>query len=272
MNILMIGDIVGNPGRKAVMNLLPKLRQELELDLVVANADNLSSKGRGTSVHGVELMQAAGVDFFTNGDHAWMDRDFVSHLDDKNFPCVRPGNYPPGNLGRGWDVVDLGPKGRVLIINVQGRAFLRDLVDDPLRYVDEVLAENKDEEYVAILVDNHADATSEKWAMGWYLDGRVTAVVGTHTHVPTADQCILDEGTAYVTDLGMTGPWRSILGVQKETIISIQKLQTPHKFETEEEGPVDFRSVLIKTSDGKAASIERVDRRIEPDPKTHKIN
>ena len=108
--------------------------------------------------------------------------------------------------------------------------------------------------------------------MGWYLDGRVTAVVGTHTHVPTADQCILDEGTAYVTDLGMTGPWRSILGVQKETIISIQKLQTPHKFETEEEGPVDFRSVLIKTSDGKAASIERVDRRIEPDPKTHKIN
>jgi calcineurin-like phosphoesterase len=108
MNILFIGDIVGNPGRKAVMQLLPGLRKELDIDLVVANADNLSSKGRGTSVHGVELMIQSGVDFFTNGDHAWKDRDFVARLNDKNFPCIRPGNYPAGNSGRGWDVVDLG--------------------------------------------------------------------------------------------------------------------------------------------------------------------
>jgi metallophosphoesterase (TIGR00282 family) len=254
------------------MQLLPGLRQELEVDLVVANADNLSSKGRGASVHGVELMIQAGVDFFTNGDHAWKDREFVERLNDKNFPCLRPGNYPPGNAGRGWDVIDLGAKGRVLIINVQGRAFMRDLVDDPLRYVNAVLEQHKGEDLAAILIDNHAEATSEKWALGWYVDGRATAVVGTHTHVPTADATLLHDGTAYVSDLGMTGPFDRVLGVSKETIISIQLLQTPHKFETQEEGPVDFRSVLIKTENGRATSIERVDRRIEPDSKTNKIS
>lgn len=272
MNILFIGDIVGNPGRKAVMKVLPGLRRELAIDLVVANADNLSSKGRGTSVHGVELMQSAGVDFFTNGDHAWKDRDFVERLNDRHFPCIRPGNYPDGNSGRGWDIVDLGAKGKVLIINVQGRAFMRDLVNDPLRYVDMVLEQHRSEDFAAILIDNHAEATSEKWALGWYVDGRVTAVVGTHTHVPTADATLLYNGTAYVSDIGMTGPFDSVLGVEKETIISIQLLQTPHKFETQEEGPVDFRSVLITTDNGKAVSIERIDQRIEPDPQTHKIS
>jgi metallophosphoesterase (TIGR00282 family) len=272
MNILFIGDIVGNPGRKAVQNILPKLRKELELDLVIANADNLSSRGRGASVHGVELMIQAGVDFFTNGDHTWKDREFVEKLDDKNFPCIRPGNYPPGNAGRGWDIIDLGAKGRVLIINVQGRVFMRDLTDDPLRYVEAILDQHSQDFFNAILIDNHAEATSEKWALGWYVDGRATAVVGTHTHVPTCDQCLLDEGTAYVSDLGMTGPWRSVLGVQKDTILRTQQLQTPQKFETEEEGPVDFRSCLIKTDqNGKALSIERVDRRVEPDSKTNKI-
>lgn len=273
MNILFIGDIVGNPGRKAVMQLLPGLRKELNINLVVANADNLSSKGRGTSVHGVELMESAGVNFFTNGDHAWKDREFTERLQDKNFPCIRPGNYPPGNAGRGWDIVDLGADGKVLIINVQGRAFMRDLVDDPMRYVDAVLDQNKNEDLAAIVIDNHAEATSEKWALGWYLDGRVSAVVGTHTHVPTADATMLYKGTAYVSDIGMTGPFDSVLGVDKQTIISIQLLQTPHKFETQELGPVDFRSVLIRTDgSGKALSIERVDRRIEPDSKSTKIS
>lgn len=266
MKILFIGDIVGNPGRKAVMKLLPGLRKELNIGVVLANADNLSSKGRGASVHGIELMQSAGVDFFTNGDHAWKDREFVERLNDKNFPCLRPGNYPPGNAGRGYDVIDLGSKGQVLVINVQGRAFMRDLVDDPLRYVDQVLEETKGQDFAAILIDNHAEATSEKWALGWYVDGRVSAVVGTHTHVPTADTTLLYEGTAYVSDIGMTGPFDSILGVDKETIISIQLLQTPHKFETQENGPVDFRSVLIEVDDnGRATSIERIDRRLEPD-------
>jgi metallophosphoesterase (TIGR00282 family) len=271
MNILFIGDIVGNPGRKAVQRLLPNLRQEHQIDLVVANADNLSSKGRGTSIHGVELMQAAGVDFFTNGDHAWKDREFVERLNDTNFPCIRPGNYPPGNAGRGWDIIDLGAKGRVLVINVQGRAFMRDLTDDPMRYVDEVLTQHQDDHFAAILIDNHAEATSEKWALGWYVDGRVSAVVGTHTHVPTCDTYILDQGTGYVSDLGMTGPWRSVLGVEVATIVRIQQLQTPQKFETEEEGPVDFRSVLIRIENGKTIDITRIDQRINPDPKSNKI-
>ena len=150
---------------------------------------------------------------------------------------------------------------------------MRDLTDDPFRCVDAILDKFSREDYKAILVDVHAEATSEKVALGWYLDGRVTAVVGTHTHIPTADAGLLNKGTAYTTDIGMTGPFESVLGVEKDTIISIQMHQTPHRFATEEEGPVDFRSVLIQTdNDGNAVNIERLDQRIQPSPKTNKID
>lgn len=273
MNILFIGDIVGNPGRKAVMKLLPQIKKDKDIDLVVANADNLSSKGRGASVHGIELMMQAGVDAFTNGDHTWKMMDFVEAIDEGRIPAIRPANYPNGAKGKGFMELDLGSKGKVLLINLQGRAFMRDLTDDPFRCIDAILDRHPKEDYQAILVDIHAEATSEKVALGWYLNGRVTAVVGTHTHIPTADAGLLNKGTAYVTDIGMTGPFHSVLGVQTDTIISITMKQTPHRFETEEEGPVDFRSVLIQTdTSGNATHIERLDHRLQPNPKTNKID
>lgn len=273
MNILYIGDIVGNPGRKAVMKLLPKLRQEHDIDLVVANADNLSSTGRGASDHGLDLMFSAGVDFFTSGDHFWKFRDTVELIDQGHYAVIRPANYPPGAPAKGYDVIDLGAKGKVLIINLQGRVFMRDLTDDPFRVVDSILEKHPRDEYPTILVDVHAEATSEKVALGWYLDGRVSAVVGTHTHIPTADAGLLEQGTAYVSDIGMTGPFHSVLGVKSDTIISLQMHQTPHRFETEEEGPVDFRSVLITTDkQGQATAIQRLDHRLQPNSKTNKID
>ena len=273
MNILYIGDIVGNPGRKAVMKLLPQIKKDKEIDVVIANADNLSSKGRGASVHGIELMMQAGVDAFSNGDHTWKVPDFVEAMDEGRIPAIRPANYPSGAKGKGFMELDMGAKGKVLVINLQGRVFMRDLTDDPFRCVDSILEKHARDEYQAILVDVHAEATSEKIALGWYLDGRVSAVVGTHTHIPTADAGMLNEGTAYVTYIGITGPFNILHDVKTETIISIQMQQTPHRFETEEEGPVDFRSVLIKTdSTGAATAIERLDHRIEPNSKTNKID
>jgi len=255
------------------MKLLPHFKKYKNIDLVIANADNLSSKGRGASVHGIELMMQAGVDAFTNGDHTWKFPDFVEAIDENSIPAIRPANYPNGAKGKGWLELDLGSKGKVLIINLQGRVFMRDLTDDPFRCIDAILENHPREEYKAILVDIHAEATSEKVALGWYLDGRVTAVVGTHTHIPTADAGLLNQGTAFVTDIGMTGPFESVLGVQTDTIISIQMHQTPHRFETEEEGPVDFRSVLIQTNNhGNATHIERVDHRIQPNSKSNKID
>lgn len=273
MNILYIGDIVGNPGRKAVMKLLPGLRKEHNIDLVVANADNLSSTGRGASDHGLDLMFGSGVDFFTSGDHFWKFRDTVELIDQGQYAVIRPANYPPGAPAKGFDTIDLGAKGKVLIINLQGRVFMRDLVDDPFRVIDSILEKYPRDEYPTILVDVHAEATSEKVALGWYLDGRVSAVVGTHTHVPTADQGLLEQGTAFVADIGMTGPFHSVLGVKSATIISLQMKSTPHKFETEEEGPVDFRSVLITTdAQGNSTDIKRLDQRLMPNPKTGKID
>jgi metallophosphoesterase (TIGR00282 family) len=273
MNILFIGDIVGNPGRKAVMKLLPQIKKDKEIDVVIANADNLSSKGRGASVHGIELMMQAGVDAFTNGDHVWKFPDFVEAIDNGSIPGIRPANYPSGAKGKGWLELDLGAKGKILLINLQGRVFMRDLTDDPFRCVDTILEKHPRDNNNAIWVDVHAEATSEKVALAWYLDGRVSAVVGTHTHIPTADATLLDQGTAYVSDIGMTGPFNSVLGVKTETIISIQMQQTPHRFETEEEGPVDFRSVFIQTdNNGNAAHIERLDLRIQPNSQSNKVD
>ena len=272
MNILYIGDIVGKPGRKAVQKILPQLRKDKNIDLVVANADNLSSTGRGASDHGLEVIMQAGVDFFTSGDHFWKHRDVVQMIDNGTYPVIRPANYPPGALGKGWGEFDLGAAGKVVIINLMGRVFIRDLVDDPFRCIYFILQKYPRDEYKTILVDIHAEATSEKMALGWYLDGRVSAVVGTHTHVPTADAGLLQKGTAYVSDIGMTGPFHSVLGVKTDTIISVQMHQTPHKFEVEEEGPVDFRSIFIQTdSDGNATHIERLDQRLLPDLKTNMV-
>lgn len=255
MKILFVGDVVGRPGRNAVTALLPGLREELGVDLAVVNGEN-SAGGAGLTADIARELHDAGADVVTNGNHVWDQRQFMKDIDGLDF-CVRPVNLAPGNPGRGWTIVK-----DVLVVNAIGRTFMTP-VDDPFRAVDAVLAEVGDRARVK-LVDWHAEATSEKIAIGWHLDGRVSAVVGSHTHVPTADARILPKGTAHVTDTGMVGPRDSVLGVDPAIIVARFLDGMPRRFEVAG-GPVQFNSVLIDVdaATGLATAIQRVDREWE---------
>jgi 2',3'-cyclic-nucleotide 2'-phosphodiesterase len=242
MNLLFIGDVFGRPGRETVKKLLKKYRQKHEVDFVVANAENMHH-GKGVTEKNIADMRDAGVDFFTSGNHVFKDRTILPHLDDKKLPLIRPDNYPPGVPGRGWEIVSVG-KRRVLVINLMGRVFMPMHLDCPFRAADRILEETKDEKLSAILVDFHAETTSEKMALAHYLDGRVTAVMGTHTHVPTADARILKGGTAFQTDTGLTGPIDSVIGVEKGPVIENFLTQMPVKHEVAA-GPTVFNAILI---------------------------
>ena len=252
MNILFIGDIVGSPGRRAVKHFLPELRREYEVDLVVANAEN-AAHGRGLTPKLAEELLDAGIDVLTSGNHIWDEKSIIPAME-TDLPLLRPINYPEGVPGRGYLIQD-----DVLIVNVMGRTFMADL-DDPFRAMDRLLNTLPDVPPV-VCVDFHADATSEKVAMGWYLDGRVSSVVGTHSHVPTADAWVLPNGTAYVSDLGMTGPKYSVIGVQTEAVLQRFLTQMPNKFPVAE-GPAVLGAVVVDIDplSGKARSIKRVDR------------
>ena len=251
----MIGDVVGRPGRTAVSNLLPDLRDELGLDLVVANGENAAG-GFGLTADTAKELLSSGVDVITSGNHIWDQKEIVPHLDGP-LPILRPLNYPPSTPGRGH--LRLGD---VIVVNVLGRVFVGDR-DCPFRTVDALL-DGLDERPAAIVVDMHAEATSEKAAMGWFLDGRVSAVVGTHTHVPTADARILPQGTAFVSDLGMVGPTDSIIGVEPADALERFLTQTPQRLKVAKDGPVNFNSVLVEIDEtsGKAIDIARVDRQV----------
>jgi hypothetical protein len=223
--IAFIGDVVGQSGRRIVARVTPRLRDEHGAHLVIANAEN-SAGGFGFNPGSIAEMEAAGVDFFTSGNHVWDKREGIPLLDAKDN-IVRPANYPDAP-GRGVRIVP-GTHGRVAVINLQGRVFLPPL-DCPFRAVDRLLAELAPETRV-VVVDMHAEATSEKIAMGFYLDGRVSLVIGTHTHVPTRDARILPGGTGYVTDVGMTGSYDSVLGVRKEDVIERFLTMRPTRFE-----------------------------------------
>jgi metallophosphoesterase (TIGR00282 family) len=253
VNILMIGDVIGKPGRKAVAGLLPGLRQELGLDLVIANGENAAA-GRGLTPSTAQELFDAGVDVLTSGNHIWDQKEILSIID-KESPILRPANYPPSAPGRGV----LTQKG-VTVLNLQGRTFMPE-IDDPFRAADAALADVRDD--AIVFVDMHAEATSEKQAMARYLDGRVSAVVGTHTHVPTADARILPRGTAYVTDAGMVGPSESIIGNDIESVLRRFTTGMPTRLPVAEQGgPVQFNAVLVEIdrSSAKAKRIERVDR------------
>lgn len=259
MRILMIGDIVGRPGRRAACALVPELRRQEQLDLVVANGEN-SAGGRGLTPETADELLGCGIDVLTSGNHIFHQKDILPYLE-MDVPVLRPLNYPAGVPGRGHTVVSLSAGRRVLVINLCGRVNLMDL-DSPFQRVDRLFRDFTSVPPVA-LVDFHAETTSEKQAMGWFLDGRVSAVVGTHTHIPTADARILRHGTAYVTDLGMVGPYNSILGDRIEPILSHFLTQMPARFEVGD-GPVSFNSVLIDVDDtGRARSIRRIDRVLE---------
>lgn len=259
MNILILGDIVGRPGRLAIKKALPKLKKKYDVDFTIANADNLTH-GVGPTRDKIEEVFDYGVNYFTNGDHVFRFKQVYSDLDDDNFPLIRPANYPESAPGRGHQIVDLGKSGQILIINLLGQVFMRDNPASPFDKVQEILSQYQDVHFAAIVVDFHAEATSEKRAMGFFLDGRVSAVVGTHTHVPTADAQVLPQGTAYVSDLGMVGTKNSILGENKDSVLEHFIQKTPHRYTIEEDGELALGGVLVTVDkNGLAKKIIRCD-------------
>jgi metallophosphoesterase (TIGR00282 family) len=257
MQILAIGDVIGKPGRLAVQKLLPGLRRQYGLELVIANGENAAGGMGLTSTTARELLEA-GVDVLTSGNHIWDQKEIIPFLDG-NLPILRPFNYPPGVPGRGLLIQE-----HVAVINLIGRTFIGNF-DCPFRAMDGLLSGLKDN-CSTIIVDFHAEATSEKVAMGRYLDGRVSAVVGTHTHVGTIDARVLPRGTAHITDIGMTGPLDSIIGDDIESVLNRFLTGMPHRLAVGT-GKVMLNSVLINVEDksGRANSIERIDREVEVD-------
>jgi 2',3'-cyclic-nucleotide 2'-phosphodiesterase len=260
MRILFIGDIFGRPGRTIVRERLAGLVKEQQADLIIANGEN-SAAGFGITPQLAEELFDFGIDVITTGNHVWDKREIVEYFESANgnphSPArrvLRPANYPAGMPGAGFYE---GRKGDVpyAVINLQGRVFMASN-DDPFRKADEIL---KKIEAKVILVDVHAEATSEKISMGWYLDGRVTAVVGTHTHIPTADERVLPNGTAYITDVGMTGPYDSVIGVKKELVVGKFLNNMPVRFEAAT-GDVRLCGVLVDCDErtGKARKIHRI--------------
>jgi metallophosphoesterase (TIGR00282 family) len=252
MLILAIGDIIGKPGRKALSQLLPDLRQQYGLDLVIANGENAAG-GIGLTPETAKELLEAGADVITSGNHIWAQKEIFPYLEGQ-MPILRPLNYPPGVPGRGYLVV-----GKVAVVNIMGRTFMGDL-DCPFQAMDKLLSELKEK---IIIVDFHAEATSEKMAMGRYLDGRVSAVLGTHTHVGTIDSQILARGTAYVTDIGMTGPIDSVIG--DDTNAVLQRFLTGiHRRLSVGKGKSALNAVMVDIDDsGRAKSIERIYREVD---------
>jgi metallophosphoesterase (TIGR00282 family) len=257
MNILFIGDVIGKPGRQCVTQWLPEMCEELSLDFVIANAEN-SAGGLGATPETLEDMRRAGVHAFTMGNHTWRKKILVTELDTM-CDVVRPANYSPGAPGRGHAVVR-GPRGNTVgLVSVLGRVYL-DPNECPFDHALKA-AEELRKTTPIVLVDIHAEATSEKVAMGWHLDGRCTAVVGTHTHVQTADDRVLPEGTAYITDVGMTGPRDSVIGSDRDAVLKRFVTGMPSHFSVATEPPW-LNAVLIDADDetGQARSITRIQR------------
>lgn len=258
-----MGDIVARPGRAVVSKILPSLREELKVDLVFANAENLAG-GRGATSETLLDMLNSGVDYFTSGHHIFDQEDFEKTLTDPDLRILRPANYPEDIPGKGFTLISDSSGGKVLLVNLLGNVFTRCNTACPFRCIENILKQFSDESLEAIFVDFHAEVTSEKRAMGFFLDGKVSAMVGTHTHVPTADAQILPKGTAYVTDIGMVGAKDSVIGVKSEIIIDYLKYPYPRSFEWEKRGRIDFQSVLLKINDkGRATKIERWDKVLE---------
>lgn len=255
MRLLMIGDVVGGAGRRALVKHAPELRSELRADFLVVNGENAAGGIGITREIALEMFERAGADVVTLGNHAWGKREVYSYLDSEPR-ILRPANYPEGVPGRGSGIFRCGNH-LVGVAVFQGRIFL-DPIEDPFALADAVLEKFRAETPVS-LIDFHAEATSEKQAFGWHLDGRATAVIGTHTHVATADERILPCGTAFQTDVGMTGPLQSVIGMRVDRAIERFRTRLPSKFEAAE-GPAVVQGVLIEADDasGRALSIQRI--------------
>jgi metallophosphoesterase (TIGR00282 family) len=259
MRILFIGDIVGEPGRRAVERLVPKMKKRDGIDFVVANGENVAG-GSGITPALAEELLDAGVDVITTGDHIWKRKEIVEEIESQDR-LLRPANYPQGAPGRGAIVVQSESGVEVGVVNLIGRVFMQ-AVECPFRTVRSEIDRIKAKARV-IIVDIHAEATSEKIALGWYLDGLVSAVIGTHTHVQTADEKILPAGTAFISDAGMTGPFDGVIGRKKEQILSRFITQLPARFEMAE-GDIQLHGVIIDIDEktGRANSIKRIQEKL----------
>jgi len=261
LRILLIGDIMGRPGRLAVQKLVPRWRSEGAADFVLANVENCAG-GKGVTASTVREILDAGVDIATTGNHVWDNRDVFSFIDSEPR-MLRPANYLPDAEvpGKGSTIIETENGISVGVINLQGRIFMEAL-ENPFHAADALVEELRQKTPI-ILVDFHAEATSEKQAMGWHLDGRVSAVFGTHTHVQTADERLLPQGTAYITDLGMTGALDSIIGMKPEEVLIRFRRGLPSRFEVAEKNVhVCGALVTVEIATGRALSIERVRERV----------
>jgi metallophosphoesterase (TIGR00282 family) len=262
MRILILGDVVGRPGRRAARQLVPDLVARENIDLAIANAENAAG-GMGVDIKSAQELFSAGFHVLTSGNHIWKKKEIYPYLEER-ANLLRPANYPEGAPGRGWCEWRNEAGLKALIINVQGRVFMPNHVDDPFRSVDAILKQHGRHSRV-VVVDMHAEATSEKNAMGWYLNGRASAVYGTHTHVQTADERVLSEGTAYITDVGMCGPFDSVIGIERDVVIKGFLSQLPRQFEVAHENVV-LQGVVVDVDEatGQAREIRRLRLHAEP--------
>ena len=255
MKVLFVGDVTGNCGVEKVEQELGKLRRKYKIDLTIVNGENAAERN-GITERQFRDLRFAGADVITMGNHTWANREIYNFID-REETLIRPLNYPAGTAGKGYTVVDMG-RVRVGVINLMGNVYVSNL-PSPFTMIDDVIDEMKKDGIRHIIVDLHAEATSEKIAFAHYVDGRVSAVFGTHTHVQTADECILPKGTAYITDAGMTGAIHSVLGVRTELSVKQFVTQIPVKLE-HEEGEAVLHGVVVELDDktGKATAIERI--------------
>lgn len=254
VNVLFLGDVVSQCGCDFVRKKLPAYKRFAGVDLCIANAEN-SAKGNGVTPQSAQFLLSSGVDFLTTGNHAFRRRECYDYLDESDT-IIRPYNYPAGAPGQGVGVIDMGYV-RVGVVNLMGTMYL-DALDNPFHAVERALQELDD--CRVVLVDFHAEATSEKRAMGFFLDGRVSVVVGTHTHVQTSDDCVLPGGTGYITDLGMCGAVQSVLGVKKELVIEKFRTLMPARFDTEESDDCVIEGCLFDLDEktGRCRSAQRI--------------
>ena len=260
MKVLFIGDIIGKAGRRAVNEIVPKIVANHAVDLVVANGEN-SAGGFGITPQVADELLEGEVDLITSGNHIWDKKEIIDYING-NVPLIRPGNYPPGSPGKGRYLIETPSGEKLTVLNASGRVFM-DSLDCPFRYLDAEV-ESAKKESAAILVDFHAEATSEKRAMGKFLDGRVSAVLGTHTHVQTADEEVSSNGTAYITDAGMSGATDSVIGMKPEEPIHKFLTGMPVRFETSK-AAIELQGVLLEIDgdDGRCLSIKRIKEKLQ---------
>lgn len=260
MNILFVGDVVGNAGRRALKEALEKTIDRKKIDFTIVNIENAAG-GYGVTREVHDDLRKLPIDVFTSGNHIWDKKDFVPMLNELDN-VLRPANYPPGNPGKGTVVKTSSSGVPVAVVNLQGQVFMAP-IDSPFRVADDLLPALQKQARV-IVVDFHAEATSEKNALGWYLDGRVSAVLGTHTHVATADETIRPGGTAYLTDAGLTGAYEGVIGFSKERVIEKFLAQTPRSFEpAKKDIRLSSAVVTVDEGTGKATAIERWQMRVD---------